>query len=348
LSQDEDGELYLVKGGLIYQLIPSDDGGQSNEFPATLSATGCVDPASPTVMAEGVIPYDINSAYWTDGAAKTRWMALPDRTTIELDEDGAFLFPPGTVLIKEFSLFGKRVETRLFARHDNGDWAGYSYAWNEDETAAGLVQAAGLQIELSDQSYTIPSRSQCMACHTEAAGRALGPEMRQLNREFTYPATGRTANQLTTLDVIGLFDQPLADVPENLEALAAIDDASASFTDRALSYLHSNCSSCHRPEGGGRGPADLRYQPLEQMNICDVAPEVSDLGIEDARLLAPGDPQRSIISVRLGLLGPGAMPPIGKNLVDIDAAAVVEEYIASVSECLVSHTKKHSSAWFAD
>jgi hypothetical protein len=165
---------------------------------------------------------------------------------------------------------------------------------------------------------------------------------------LNYPATGRTANQLTTLDVIGLLNKPLPDAPENLEALAAIDDASASIPDRALSYLHSNCSSCHRPDGGGRGPADLRYQPLAQMNICDVAPEVSDLGIEDARLLAPGDPQRSIIPVRLGYLGPGAMPPIGKNLVDIDAAAVVEEYIASISECPEVQTEQHSNTWHAD
>jgi uncharacterized repeat protein (TIGR03806 family) len=348
MFQDDNGDLYLVKGGLIYQLVPSIGNGQSNQFPATLSDTGCVDPAAPTIMAEGLIPYDINSAYWTDGAAKARWMALPDKKTIELDGDGDFVFPPGTVLIKEFSLFGKRVETRLFARHDDGNWAGYSYAWNEDETAAALVPATGREIDVNGQSYSIPSRSQCLACHTEAARRALGPEIRQLNRELTYPTTGRTANQLTTLDVIGLLDQPLPDVPENLEALAAIEDASASITDRALSYLHSNCSSCHRPEGGGRGPADLRYQPLAQMNICDVAPEVGDLGIEDARLLAPGDPQRSIISVRLGSLDPSAMPPIGKNLVDIDAAAVVEEYIASVSECLESHTEKHSNSWLAD
>ena len=84
------------------------------------------------------------------------------------------------------------------------------------------------------------------------------------------------------------------------------------------------------------------------MNICDVAPEVSDLGIEDARLLAPGDPRRSIISVRLAALGPGAMPPIGKNLVDIDAAAVVEEYIASVSECPKAQTEQLSNTWYAD
>ena len=268
--------------------------------------------------------------------------------SVFLQSYGDFLFPRGTVLIKEFSLFGKRVETRLFARHDNGDWAGYSYAWNEDETAAELVPATGRQIEISGQRYSIPSRSQCLACHTEAAGRALGPEVRQLNGELTYAATGRTANQLTTLDVIGLLDKPLPDVPENLEALATIDDASASIADRALSYLHSNCSSCHRPDGGGRGPADLRFQPLSKMNICDVAPETGDLGIEDARLLAPGDPQRSIISVRLASLSPEAMPPIGKNLVDIDAAAVLEEYIASVSQCLESHTEKHSKTWHAD
>ena len=34
--------------------------------------------------------------------------------------------------MKEFSVGGKRVETRLLMRHDDGDWAGYSYEWNDD------------------------------------------------------------------------------------------------------------------------------------------------------------------------------------------------------------------------
>ena len=69
------------------------------------------------------------------------------------------------------------------------------------------------------------------------------------------------------------------------------------------------------------------------MTICDVAPEFSDLGIEDPLSIALGDPQRSFISVRFGLLGPRAMPPFGNNLVDIDPAAVVEDFIASVTRC---------------
>jgi hypothetical protein len=77
----------------------------------------------------------------------------------------------------------------------------------------------------------------------------------------------------------------------------------------------------------------MRFQPLQEMNICDVHPEVDDLGIADARLLAPGAPERSIIAVRLGQVSPLAMPPIGKNVVDVDATAVVEEWIAGLESC---------------
>ena len=70
------------------------------------------------------------------------------------------------------------------------------------------------------------------------------------------------------------------------------------------------------------------------MNICDVHPEVSDLDIADARLLAPGAPERSIIAVRAASLEEGiAMPSIGKNKVDIDAVAVIEEYISMLESC---------------
>ena len=32
------------------------------------------------------------------------------------------------------------VETRLFMRHPDGDWAGYTYEWNAQRTDATLVQ----------------------------------------------------------------------------------------------------------------------------------------------------------------------------------------------------------------
>lgn len=332
MFEDEDGELYLVKSRFIYRLV-ADESEPEYAFPTRLSETGCVDPARPTETAAGVIPYAINTAFWTDGAAKSRWMAVPDGDAIEVDADGDFHFPPGSVLVKEFRLFDKRIETRLLARHADGNWAGYSYAWNEDESEAELVGPAGRQLEISGQGYTIPGRSQCLRCHTFAAGRSLGLEIRQLNRDFHYPSTNRSANQLTTLEAVGLLEHTLPDRPENLPALVPLDDHSVSFADRARSYLHSNCSGCHRPDGGGGGPADMRFQPLESMNICDVAPEIDDFGIEGARLLAPGHPERSIVAVRMGSVGPNAMPPIGKNLVDIDAVAVLEEFISGLESC---------------
>jgi uncharacterized repeat protein (TIGR03806 family) len=332
MFEDRQGELYLVKGGIIHRIVR---GEEENEitFPATLSETGCVDPEHPTVPADGLIPYGVTTAFWTDGAAKRRWLAMPDGAFIDVDADGDFQFPPGSVLVKEFSLNGRRIETRLFARHEDGEWGGYTYAWDDDETEANLVDAAGRQIDVDGQNYTLPGRNDCLFCHSEAAGRTLGLEIRQLNRQWSYVETGRMANQLTTFEAIGLLRHALPASPENLPALVPLGDHQASFSDRARSYLHTNCSSCHRPGGPGRGPADMRFQPLQEMNICDVHPEVDDLGIADARLLAPGAPERSIIAVRLGQVSPLAMPPIGKNVVDVDATAVVEEWIAGLESC---------------
>ncbi len=346
LFEDDDGEIYLTKPRLLWQFVP-DERLAEEPFPELLSDTGCFASEDARIPGEGLIPYGVNNAFWTDGAAKSRWLAIPDGTRVEQMDDGDFAFPPGTVLVKEFRLGARRVETRLFARHDDGKWAGYSYAWNEAQTDAELVDTFGEQLDVDGQPYTIPSRNQCLTCHTSAAGRSLGLEHLQQNGDFTYPGTGRTANQLDTFELIGLFRSQLPDATENLPSLPAIDAASASFDERARAYLHSNCSSCHRPGGTGRGPGDLRFQPLADMNICDVRPRVGDFGIPDPRLLAPGEPERSVLSARLQALGPGAMPPIGKNLVDIEAAAVLDEFIADLSECpqpsksIEAHHRRH-------
>ncbi len=47
-----------------------------------LSATGCVDPKNPTHPAASLVPYEVNSPLWSDGAAKQRFMAIPDGAVI--------------------------------------------------------------------------------------------------------------------------------------------------------------------------------------------------------------------------------------------------------------------------
>lgn len=329
-AEGNDNELYLLAQYGVYRLINPEPLPPS-DFPQTLADTGCFSAADLRQPAEGLIPYTLNTPLWSDGADKERWMALPPEATISVDADGDFVFPPGTVLIKNFSLGGRIVETRLFMHHDDGDWGGYSYEWNDAQTNATLLPAGKAKV-IGAQTWTFPSRSQCMQCHTEVAGRSIGPELAQLNSEFTYPATGITANQLETLEHIGMFAEPLDDIPANLPALPPLDDTEASLEARARGYLHANCAHCHQPGGPGQGPSDFRYHvTLGQMNTINVAPTQGWLGIADAELIYPGSPAQSIVSSRMHRLDLKRMPPIGTELVDTAATSVVDAWIESLS-----------------
>jgi hypothetical protein len=121
-------------------------------------------------------------------------------------------------MTKTFSLAGKRIETRLFMRHGDGSWAGYSYEWNDAQTEALLLPGAKTK-SIGDRNWTFPSRTDCMRCHTAAAGFTLGLELGQLNGDFTYPSTGRTKNQLTTLEHIGMFASALPASPPAYPAI---------------------------------------------------------------------------------------------------------------------------------
>ncbi|NJM91256.1 MAG: hypothetical protein HC863_03145 [Myxococcales bacterium] len=110
-------------------------------MPNLLSATGCVNTQNPAQPANGLIPYEPAAPFWSDNATKERWLAVPNSTSIGVGSDGDFGLPNGTVLMKHFRLGGNLIETRLFMRHPDGDWAGYTYEWNEQGSDAALLPA---------------------------------------------------------------------------------------------------------------------------------------------------------------------------------------------------------------
>ena len=136
-------------------------------------------------------------------------MALPDGKNITVGADGDWDFPNGTVLVKNFRLDNRLIETRLFMRHPDGVWAGYTYEWNEQQTDATLVRG-GKRVTIAGQTWIYPSEGQCLQCHTEAAGRSLGLETRQLGFNITYPQTGRDAHQLVTHNAINTLTAAIA------------------------------------------------------------------------------------------------------------------------------------------
>ena len=141
-------------------------------------------------------------------------------------------------------------------RHNDGAWAGYTYEWNAGGTDATRV-VGGKTVQVAGQTWDFPSEAQCLQCHTAAAGRTLGLEVGQLNGDFGYP-TGRTANQLTTLNGIDTLTPALTLPPAQLPVIPD-PFGGAALGLRARAYLHTNCANCHRPGGPRNRTMDFRY-----------------------------------------------------------------------------------------
>jgi glucose/arabinose dehydrogenase/mono/diheme cytochrome c family protein len=246
---DSRGELLIADhGGGFYRLEPTPPGKKAPPFPARLSDTGLYTSAARHQTHPGLIPYSVNAPLWSDGADKERFIALPGPAQIDFTASRGWNFPDGSVLVKTFSLdtpAGKRrVETRLMTRQ-LGQWAGYSYAWNDEQTDAALVGAAGAEraYEVRDagaaggrrrQTWRYPSRVECMACHSRAANYVLGLSTLQTNKVYLYGKTPE--NQLHALERMGVFRVNAAEnaagakqqaglLLDSLEVLAAPLDA---------------------------------------------------------------------------------------------------------------------------
>jgi len=332
-AEGSDGEIYIVDYWSRLRQLTRSSGGGVDTIPTLLSDTGCVDSVDPRLPASGMIPFDTNVALWADGAEKQRWLGLPNGETISINAEDDWVFPNGTVLLKHFILNSKFIETRLLMRHTDGSWAGYTYEWDDAETEATRVRGGKSKV-IDSVNWVYPSESQCMMCHTVAAGFSLGPETGQLNKDFTYPSTGRTDNQLHTLDSIIAFDLPLPDLPDNLVNYPDPFDTAEALANRARAYLRTHCSQCHRPGGPTPSSMDLRYQTsFAATNTCNAIPSGGDLGISGARLIVPGDASRSIIPNRMTRRDVHGMPPLGTSIIDTAGVAVISDWINSLSSC---------------
>jgi uncharacterized repeat protein (TIGR03806 family) len=325
IGEDADGELVIVAlSGTLHRLVENTPVA-GPEFPPTLAETGCFGADGRPLPA--LVPYEVAHPFWSDGADKLRWLAIPDGTTITTDESGDLVLPEGSVLVKDFQLGGKRLETRLLVRHEDGAWAGYAYAWDETGTSATLLPSSQAVTGGNGEPWTIPSRSECLSCHTVATGGALGMSLAQLDL-VTTQANGWQANQVDELVRLGILEAPTAR-DGALPPLAG----PAPVEERARAYLDVNCSFCHFDGGTGGGSLDLRRAvPLAETGLCD-RPSEGDLGIQGARIVAPGEPERSVLSSRVRRRDASGMPPLASTLVDEAGAGVLDEWIASLSTC---------------
>jgi len=314
------------------------------EMPRLLSQTGAFSDVRLMTPAKGLLPYNLIVAFWSDGADKMRYVAIPDGK-VGFSSDGEWTFPNGTVFVKTFVLptdvtqpqTRRRLETRLLVIGRDGRPYGVTYKWRADLSDAELVAAGGRNEDIvvrgdtgtRTQTWSYPSRENCLACHNARTAGQLGPKTRQMNMVIAYPG-GTTENQLKHWNDLGLFSPALDDRQIALyPTLARADNARRSLEDRARSFLDANCAQCHRPRGTVAS-FDARYQtPLARQNLID-GPILINEGLDHPHVIAPHDPWRSMIIRRTNTIDDTRMPPVARHTIDEKDVAMLKQYILSL------------------
>lgn len=332
------GEVYIVDYlGEIHRLVRRQLDESNQAFPRLLSESGLFANTPHQEFAPGVLPYFINAEPWMDGGTAQRFVAIPGQEQIGVytvgsghaswdgKHRGSWKFPKDSVLGKTISLGSRRVETQLL-HFDGQAWQAYSYIWNDDQTDARLAedQTQTIEVDLGDrrQVWLVSNRADCMICHSNANDMVLGFKPAQLRR-----SVASHDDQLAHFEELGLFAEKAPQRPVICDPLDETND----LESRARAYLHLNCAHCHRRDGGGAVAMNVVYQQaLDKAGIIDEIPTQGTFGIENARVVAPGDPYRSVLLYRFCKHGPGHMPKLGGLEVDHFGAKLLHDWIQSL------------------
>lgn len=381
-GEDKSGELYVVDyAGGIYQLEKNPVSNAHLNFPRKLSETGLFDSVKHHWPAPGVIPFLINAEMWADHALAERFVALPGTSLIQTGATNVWLYqsknewryPTNAVLAKTLFLYlergrpmlPRRMETQIL-HYDGLDWHAYTYRWNDEQTDATLVDAAGDEqtFEIKDPSipggsrkqvWRFHARTECLRCHNPWVNYALAFTAPQLNRDVQYTANHPVSpslpvemrvspwihevithgNQLRTFSHLGFFDQPLDERARPKLTDPYANGAGADPNERARSWLHVNCAHCHREGAGGSVVSHFDYDTkLADMKAIGRLPSQGTLGLVGGHVITPGDPYSSVLYYRIMTTGQGRMPHIGSRFVDVGGAKLIHDWIAQLSKDL--------------
>ncbi len=346
-AEDRSGELLILDySGGLYRFVPNSAPPANLAFPRRLSETGLYRDLAILVPSAGVVPYQPNAGMWSDLATVERVLGVPGEGAI-ITADGRetiagrmWSFPSNTVLARTLTLemeqgrpaTRRRIETQMM-HFDGQGWNAYTFHWNAAQTDADLVRGEGTNevFKVTDPAapggqreipWRFASRTECLRCHNAWAGDTLSFNWLELN-------TRGTPSELDRLAQLGVLR--VKDPPKPLSRLSDPYDASLALGDRARSWLHLNCSTCHRFGAGGDVPSWFNIdQPIAEARVLDAKPSRGDLGIPGACVIASGDPYRSTLFYRINTEGSGRMPHIGSRLVDEKGVRVLRDWIRSL------------------
>lgn len=347
-AQGEDGELFFVHYGspsTVHRLMRNPNIGKNVNFPRKLSETGLFRNGATSEPASGVSIFEIRAPMWADGATAQRLVGMVAgsggiATTVSIDSNtgrpkAMMTWPTNAVLAKTLRMemtvgeaaSAKNIETQML-HYDGEAWNAYSYRWNDAGTDAELVGAAGdeRKLDLTGKAfpegrhrytYRFHSRAECLRCHNSWSDFVLSFNPQQL----AHPEP---------LLAAGCFDAVF--LKGSLARLVNPHDEKAGLEARARSWLHANCSACHREHGGGSAPLMVNAElPTGEMRALDEKLTRGDFGMGDARVIAPGLPSSSVLLHRIAKSGAGHMPMIGSQEVDVRGLQLLANWVRSMA-----------------
>jgi putative heme-binding domain-containing protein len=362
--------LILDYNGGLYRLVPNSAPPANQSFPRKLSETGLFTSLNPLTPAPGTVPYRINAPMWNDHATAEWLLGVPGDGAIA-PEGGVgniagptWFFPSNTVLARTLTLemeTGKPdsrrcIETQIL-HWDGQAWNPYSYRWNSAQSDATLVAGEGTNDLFTvidphtpggkrQTPWHFMSRAECLRCHNAWAGEALtlnwlqlgspaGPDSRHGSDAFS--ANGRqSSDNAASTEATRLSDLGVLRVKKShrdVQSLVNPYDATQPVADRARSWLHVNCSTCHRFGAGGTALIHVNVEkPIAEMRALNEKPLRGDFGISNARIISPGDPFASTLLWRVATEGAGHMPIIGPRLTDVAGLKLIQEWIRSLEK----------------
>ena len=353
---DNREELYVVSyEGQIFRIEKNLAAASSSAFPRRLSETGLFGSVKDHRLAPGVQAYEIVAPMWQDGAVSERFVAMPGTDAIGRwtanntgrgEFRGEWRLPENSVLGKTIRLPsgshaeappGRRVETQILHYRD-GLWHPYTYVWNDEQTDAKLLEGEGRTISYSvydkradskeTRQWRVAGRNECLLCHTTRSGSVQAFHLAQLERTLT--ANGRSVEQLEHLTRLGFFSATPQRAKKTKPYASPYDDT-ASLEDRARAYLHVNCAHCHRRGGGGTASMDVVFKnQLEKTNLLGERPTQGAFGLHGPRVIAAGEPMRSVLLYRMAKSGRGRMPYFGSAVADSRGVLLMRDWIASL------------------
>ncbi|MBO6605282.1 Ig-like domain-containing protein [Psychroserpens sp.] len=291
----------------------------------------------------GVLPYDLNSALFSDYAHKKRFVWMPEGTKANYNSDFTPLdFPLRSVIIKNFyydnvqpSGATRIIETRLMYMTEDG-WEFAKYVWNDEQTEATFTNAGSFtNVEWIENgitntvNYRIPSRNECFTCHNKFGTPVpIGPKPQNLNRDLTYE--DGTMNQLQKWIEYGYLENNL---PTEIVSTVKWDDETQDLELRVRSYIDINCAHCHSDESYCEyRPMRFGYQENDDyvnMGVC-VEPDTQINGT--SFIVTPGNVDTSVLRFRINSTQESnRMPIIGRTLKHEEGVRLIDEWINALN-----------------